>query len=82
MRQSSCVNYIHPGSTQTAKAIPYLEVDGDLASKAAVSMLLGNGATKPAKSGSVSVDNVKLSVHLALILDGILDLGVCQDLII
>ena len=60
----------------------YLEVNGDLASEAAVAMLLGNGAPKPAKGGPVSVDNLKLSVCLALVLDSILDLGVCQDLII
>lgn len=60
----------------------YPEVDGDLASKAAVAMLLGNGPSKPAKGGSVRVDNVKLPVHLALVLDGVLDLRVCQDLII
>ena len=45
-------------------------------------MLLGNGAANSAQSGSVSVNNLKLSVHLALILDGILDLRVCKNLII
>ena len=45
-------------------------------------MLLGNGSSKPAQGSSVSVDNVKLSVHLTLVLDGILNLRICKDLII
>lgn len=45
-------------------------------------MLLGNGAPKPAKGGPVGVDNLKFTVYLALVLDSILDLRVCQDLII
>jgi len=40
-------------------------------------MLLGNSTANAAHSGSVCVDNLELPVHLALILDGLLDLRVC-----
>lgn len=62
--------------------VAYPEVNGDLASKAAVAVLLGNGAPNPAKGCPIRVDNIKLPVHLALILDGVLNLRVSQDLII
>ena len=60
----------------------YLKVNGDLASKATVTMLLGNLPANAAQSGSVCVHNLELPVHFALILDGLLDLGICQNLII
>ena len=45
-------------------------------------MLLGNFTANPAQSSSVCVDNLELPVHLALVLDGVLDLRVCQNLIV
>ena len=64
-----------------AKSV-YLEVNRDLACKATVAMLLGYLATNAAQSGSVCVDDLELPVHLALALDGLLDLRVCQNLIV
>ena len=45
-------------------------------------MYFSNGTPDPAECGSVCVDNLQLAVHLALVLDGVLDLRVCQDLVI
>jgi hypothetical protein len=60
----------------------YLQVKGEGASKAAVSVQSRNGSTDAAESGAVCVDNAQLPVHRALLLDGRLHLRVCQDLII
>ena len=83
MQRSSKTHSLGPQHLSTWKAgSAYLKVNGDLASKAAVAMLLSNGTANPAQSSSVCVDNLELSVHLALILDGVLDLRVFQDLIV
>jgi len=60
----------------------YLKVNGDLACKATVAVLLGNFTANAAQSGPVCVDNLELPVHFALVLDGLLDLGICQNLIV
>ena len=66
----------------TGLCAAYLQVKREGAGKAAVAVQLGDGAAHAAEDGAVRVEDLVLPVHAALVLDGLLDLSILQDLIV